>query len=281
MNFSLSTFWLPKARTLKQKLLKTSVFTLLVMWVTTVTAQEKTLNGRVIAEQEDVTGVTIQNLRSQKATITDFDGNFSIAVKEDDTLVFSSVQLKRKVVSVNKLLMNTSYVTVPMEPFVNELREVVVRPFGLSGDLSKDVGTLNTKVVDKYSLGLPNADVKIPTQSERKLQEASKGTYSLKNPLRVGVLPLINAITGRTKMLKKRVATDNNYARTERVKNFYVDSIFLIEFKIPVNKVDDFMYFCEVDPEFQQLVARKDQLKLWAYMQRRSAIYRENNGIQE
>ncbi|WP_240729838.1 carboxypeptidase-like regulatory domain-containing protein [Flavobacterium sp. ASW18X] len=251
------------------------------MWVTTVTAQEKTLNGRVIAEQEDVTGVTIQNLRSQKATITDFDGNFSIAVKEDDTLVFSSVQLKRKVVSVNKLLMNTSYVTVPMEPFVNELREVVVRPFGLSGDLSKDVGTLNTKVVDKYSLGLPNADVKIPTQSERKLQEASKGTYSLKNPLRVGVLPLINAITGRTKMLKKRVATDNNYARTERVKNFYVDSIFLIEFKIPVNKVDDFMYFCEVDPEFQQLVARKDQLKLWAYMQRRSAIYRENNGIQE
>ncbi|NJB36017.1 hypothetical protein HCO57_05385 [Croceivirga sp. JEA036] len=275
MNFSLSTFWLPKARTLKQKLLKTSVFTLLVMWVTTVTAQEKTLNGRVIAEQEDVTGVTIQNLRSQKATITDFDGNFSIAVKEDDTLVFSSVQLKRKVVSVNKLLMNTSYVTVPMEPFVNELREVVVRPFGLSGDLSKDVGTLNTKVVDKYSLGLPNANAVFPSQSERLLKEATSGGAGV--PLN----PILNWITGRTKMLKNRVAIDKRFARTERIKEMYIDSIFQTEFKIPTNKVNDFMYFCEVDPEFQQLVARKDQLKLWAYMQRKSAIYRENNGIQE
>ncbi|WP_245167545.1 carboxypeptidase-like regulatory domain-containing protein [Croceivirga sp. JEA036] len=245
------------------------------MWVTTVTAQEKTLNGRVIAEQEDVTGVTIQNLRSQKATITDFDGNFSIAVKEDDTLVFSSVQLKRKVVSVNKLLMNTSYVTVPMEPFVNELREVVVRPFGLSGDLSKDVGTLNTKVVDKYSLGLPNANAVFPSQSERLLKEATSGGAGV--PLN----PILNWITGRTKMLKNRVAIDKRFARTERIKEMYIDSIFQTEFKIPTNKVNDFMYFCEVDPEFQQLVARKDQLKLWAYMQRKSAIYRENNGIQE
>ncbi len=243
--------------------------------------QEKTLNGKVVAADEDVTGVTIQNLRSQKATITDFDGNFSIAVKENDTLVFSAVQLKRKVLPVTQLLLNTSFVTIPMEPFVNELKGVVVKPFGLSGDLSQDVGTLNTTAVDKYSLGLPNADAKIPTQSERKLQEASKGTYSLKNPLRVGVLPLINAITGRTKMLKKRVEIEKKAKQTETVQESILDSLFTVELKIPVERIADFMYFCEVDPEFQQLVASKDQLKLWDYMLRRSVVYRENNGIGE
>jgi hypothetical protein len=117
------------------------------------------------------------------------------------------------------------------------------------------------------------------TQSERKLQEASSGLYSLRRPLAVGLNPIINAITGRTKMLKNRVAVEKKYAQTQAVEASIVDSLFIVNLKIPKEKIADFMYFCEVDNEFQQLVALNDQLKLWEYLLRRSKLYRENNEL--
>ncbi|NKI30323.1 hypothetical protein HCU67_00085 [Muricauda sp. DJ-13] len=240
----------------------------------------KLLKGKVIAPGEDVTGVTIQNVSTKKATITDFEGNFSIEVRELDTLVFSAVQLKRKILPVTEPIFNSSFVRVPMQAFVNELREVVVLPYNLSGDLNTDAKAMNVAPVTAESLGLPNAHAKIPTQSERKLMQASYGKFNLGMLLSPPLDPLINMITGRTKMLKNRVAVDKKYAKTNAVEASIVDSLFLSELKIPKRKIADFMYFCEVDDEFQQLVSRKDQLLLWEYLLRRSKLYRENNELE-
>lgn len=241
----------------------------------------KVLQGKVVSPDKDVTGIAIQNLTTQRATITDFEGNFSIRVQAGDTLVFSAVQFKRKILPISEALLNSPFVQIPMEEFVNELREVTVQPFGLTGDIEKDLTGLKLKKdVSAEALDLPNADVKIITQSERKLQEASKGMYSLSNPLAVKITPIINAITGRTKMLKQRVAVDKKYAQTEAVQQSVEDSLFLRELGIPKEKIDDFMYFCEVDEEFQALVQRDDRLKLWAYLRKRSQLYRKNNGLE-
>ncbi|WP_350287955.1 carboxypeptidase-like regulatory domain-containing protein [uncultured Croceitalea sp.] len=233
-----------------------------------------------MAKDKDVTGVTIQNISTKRATITDLDGNFSIEVKLNDTLVFSAVQFKRKVLPISKALMETPFITVPLEEFVNELREVVVQPFDLSGNLDTDVTGLQlSKDVSAEALGLPNAHSKIPTQSERKLQQATYGKFNLGMILTPPLDPIINAITGRTKMLKKRVKTDQTYARTRRVQDFYVDSLFVSELKIPEEKIDDFMYFCEVDPIFQTTVDTHDRLRIWDFLVKKSLAYRENNGL--
>lgn len=225
--------------------------------------------------------MTIQNITSERATITDFEGHFSIRVSKGDTLVFSAVQFKRKQVPISQSLMDSPFIQITMEEFVNELKEVTVQPFGLSGDIAKDLTGLQLeKDVSAEALGLPNAEVKIITQSERKLQEASKGMYSLRAPLAININPIINAITGRTKMLKNRVAVDKKYAQTQAVQESVEDSLFLKELHIPKEKVADFMYFCEVDEEFQQLVVQEDQLKLWSYLLERSKLYRKNNGLE-
>jgi len=91
--------------------------------------------------------------------------------------------------------------------------------------------------------------------------------------------PIINAITGRTKMLKNRVKIDKTYARTQRVQNFYVDSIFMQDLKIPYEKIDDFMYFCEVDSTFQTTVDTHDKLKIWEFLIQKSEIYRKSNEL--
>lgn len=276
-------FWLPKANSLGLRASKGFFLLSFFLCAFTAVAQRpsKVIQGKVVSPKRDVTGITIQNITTERATITDFQGNFSIRATVGDTLVFSAVQFKRKLVPVSEALFKSPFIQIPMEEFVNELREVTVQPFGLSGDIEKDLTGLQLeKDVSAEALGLPNAEVRIITQSERKLQEASKGMYSLRAPLAVNINPIINAITGRTKMLKKRVAVDKKYARTNAVQSSIVDSLFSNELRISGDKVDDFMYFCEVDEEFQRLVALGDELKLWEYLLKRSQLYRKNNGLE-
>ncbi|MEN1785396.1 MAG: hypothetical protein AAGF77_09675 [Bacteroidota bacterium] len=253
---------------------------LLLSAIGKVQGQSKNLKGRVIAKG-DVTGVTIQNRTTEKATITDLEGYFSIQVRLGDTLVFSAVQLKPKILPVSKAIFSSAFLRVPMERFVNELREVTVMPYGLSGDLASDLTTLpEKKPVDASTLGLPNPGKPHPSQSERLLAEAGGSLWSPSRPLAVSLNPILNAISGRTKMLKNRVKVDKKYARTQRVQRSYSDSIFQTTFLIPKEKIDDFMYFCEVDDAFQQLVEQRDGLKLWAYLEKKSKVYRANNGLE-
>lgn len=241
----------------------------------------KELRGRVSSPDRDVVGVVIQNLGTDRAVITDLEGQFSIGVRLGDTLVFSAVHFRKKFLPVTPSLYNSSFVEVPLEEFVNELDEVVVRPYNLSGDLSTDLPGLGLAPdVSAEALGLPNAHRKIPTQSQRMLQEAG----SLKG-LGLGLLtsvplnPLINAITGRTKMLKQRVALEADQARTQRVQGSYEESLFVSALKIPVEKIDDFMYFCEADQRFPALADGRDPLKLWGFMLEKSRAYRANNNL--
>ncbi|MET1260948.1 hypothetical protein ABV409_16510 [Flagellimonas sp. DF-77] len=242
----------------------------------------KVLNGRVVVPNVDVTGVAIQNISTEKAAVTDPAGNFSIRVRLGDTLVFSAVQLKRKILPIGADLMATDFVTVPMEEFVNELEGVELNPFGLSGNLGSDVGTLTLeKDVSAEALGLPNADVKIITQSERKLYEADAGKffYYYVIAASVNINKILNRLTGRTKKLKQRVEVDRRYANTNAVQESIVDSLFTQELGIPEERIPDFMYFCEVDSEFQRLSALGDQLQLWNYLLNRSKLYRKNNEL--
>ncbi|MBD0779856.1 carboxypeptidase-like regulatory domain-containing protein [Maribacter sp. ANRC-HE7] len=237
------------------------------------TLPSKQLEGRVYSDSGDVAATHVLNVTSKKASITDQDGFFSITVRLNDTLVFSAVQYKRKTMRVTQSVLESKLLYVPMEELINQLDEVIVMPYNLTGNMATDLGrTIIDPVVTSSTLGLPNAYVKLPTKAERELFAATA------NPI-MSFDPLINAITGRTKMLKQRVARNKTYERTQRVRAFYADSLYTTEFKIPQGNIDDFMYFCEVDPVFQTLVDSHDRFKIWEFMRRKSVVYRENNRL--
>ena len=243
---------------------------------------DKVIRGSVIAPNEDVTGIAVQNHTAQVATITDFKGDFSITASIGDTLVFSAVQFKRKIVPITQVIFNSSFIQIPLEKFVNELDEVTVQPFGLSGTIEKDLTELQLEQdVSAEALGLPNAEVKIITQSERKLFEADHGKMLyLGLGFGMNINKILNRISGRTKRLKKHVEVDTQYAQTLRIQESIEDSLLLRELQIPKQKIADFMYFCEVDQEFQHLAAANDQLLLWEYLMRKSKLYRKENGLE-
>jgi hypothetical protein len=234
----------------------------------------KRLEGKVYSTDGDVAAIHVLNITTKKATITNVNGFFSIAAKLNDTLVFSAIQFKRKEIVVSTKILESKLLLVPLEDALTELDEVILRLYNLSGDVGLDLNTLDTEsVVTASTLGLPNAYVKPPSQAERKFYEATTGGGIV--PLN----PILNAISGRTKMLKQRLKRNAKYERTQRVRAFYPDSLFVKDLKIPEEKIPDFMYFCEVDSTFQAIVNTHDQLRIWEYMRKKSRIYRKNNEL--
>lgn len=254
-------------------MIKSSLLLGLVLLTYSVRSQDfppDKLEGRVYSEDGDVAATHVLNMTTRRATITDVSGFFSIPVTLNDTLVFSAVQYKRKEIVITLNMLESKLLLIPLEQTLNELDEVVVTPYNLSGDILKDLGSLTIDpVVTTSTLNLPNAYVKPITKAERELYAATANPY-------MSFDPLINAITGRTKTLKKRVERNATYARTGRVREFYVDSLYTTELKIPEDKVDDFLYFCEVDVAFQAVVDTHDRLEIWEFLREKSQVYREN-----
>lgn len=234
---------------------------------------ERELEGKVYSDDGDVAATHVLNTTTERAAITDSNGYFKITVTLYDTIVFSAVQYKRKEIVITQSILESKFINVPLENALTELDEVIVMPYNLTGDMGRDADRIVIDpVVTASTLGLPNAYVTPMTKAERQLFAATANPY-------MSFDPLINAITGRTKYLKNQVKREKAYSRTERVKGFYQDSIIAADLKIPLEKIDDFMYFCEIDPTFQTTVDRHDKLKIWELMVRKSELYRENNEL--
>lgn len=232
------------------------------------------LRGRMLESEVGVPNVHILNLSANDATISDAEGYFRIPAKIGDTLLLSAIRYQRKTFRVDAEMLKASTLTINLEPFVNQLDEVVLYPYNLSGDLDQDLTNLPVEeTVTATSLGLPNARARVRTQAERKLYEATSGSGLI--PLN----PVLNAISGRTRMLKRRLARDRAYRQTEQVRSRYPDSLFVMELGIPQIRIPDFMYFCEVDPAFNPLATSGDRLRMWEFLRGKSREYRKNNGL--
>ncbi|WP_158975769.1 carboxypeptidase-like regulatory domain-containing protein [Cellulophaga sp. L1A9] len=227
----------------------------------------KEIKGRVSSEDGDVAATHVLNSSAQKAAITDIDGFFTVSARLNDTIVFSAVQFQRKEIVVTKEILASKALYITLDPAQNALNEVVVMPFNLSGALGRDMNKMEVDPpLTAASLGLPNAFVEKMTQAERKAFSARSG-----GPL----IAILNAVSGeakRLRLIRERMA---KYTRTEFIRKAYHDSLYVKQLKIPVDKINDFMYFCEVDSSFAAL-DKKDNLSIWEFMLQKSFAYRKN-----
>jgi len=223
----------------------------------------KNLEGTVVSKSEDIAGVHVINLTNEKATITNSNGFFSILASVNDTLMFSAVQYKKvySIVSQNTLLQDNFIVYLRDE--ITELDEVIL-----------DQRT----IVTAKSLGLPNADVEILPQSERLLYEADHGKL-FPTILSLNFNKLLNRITGRTKMLKARVARDQQYERSQEIRNSYADSIFTTDLKIPRLRIEEFMLFCETDERFNEVSKSNNDFIIWDFLTKKSIAFKKTANL--
>ena len=207
-----------------------------------VVAQENPrtlLKGKLSADFSTMEDVSIINKQTEKSSISDADGNFKIQATVRDTLLFSKAEFREMRVILTLKDFEQDILVVKMKPVINQLDEVVVQ-----------------NGINAVSMGIIPKGQRIYTPAERRLNTANNLNASLNAGTMMGgsvsADPLLNWISGRTKMLKKGVAVEKKEFYLTQLENMFSDDYLISKLKIPAEYVKGFAYYVV---ENEQLVS--------------------------
>ncbi|MBP4140680.1 carboxypeptidase-like regulatory domain-containing protein [Flavobacterium sp. P4023] len=199
----------------------------------------KEIKGRIFADSVAVDKVNVVNFTTQKATVSDAQGNFILSLKTGDIIVFSAVNLetlRRKVTD---------------QDLLQEILQVVMHPKSI---ILKEV-LINESAITAESLGIIPYGQKKYTAAERKLYTATSGG---------GIDGLLNSISGRKAMLKKEIIVEKKVQLLARMDVLYEEQYYLETLKIPLDYIKGFQYYCIDDADFANaLIAKNKTLTLF------------------
>jgi len=257
------------------------LFVLFLISSITAFSQEITrikIEGKISASKgEDVEGINIYNKSSQKGTITSATGEFEIMVAENDRVFISAMQFQRFTVIIDKGIIENKKMFIYLNPVVNQLDEVIVRPFDLSGNIVADVKRVNlTGVNQHWDLSYENLEFGYEFAADA--QTAVKGNKAeeayFNGPVQSGgdILGLASLFfkkekkTERQKISEKELLTD---AVQKRFGNNYISKTF----NIPEEKVNEFIYFVEENGLKKNLLKSENELLLIEHLHEQSKEY--------
>ncbi len=112
-----------------------------------VSAQVVTVRGKVTSGETALSSVTIQVKGTKTATQTDKNGDYSISVSANASLIFTSVGYADREVKIN----NQTSINVQLEPSARQLNEVVVVGYGTQKrkDVTGAVVSINAATIAK------------------------------------------------------------------------------------------------------------------------------------
>lgn len=239
-------------------------------------AQSIDIEGQVFGDA-DVEGIHVINKTASKFATTTALGTFNISVKLNDTIVFSSLQYKITAVLVSSEHILQKKLTVKLEEQVNVLDEVTVGKV-LSGDLEFDVQNADVKKpIDFYDVGIPGYTGKPKTQSERRLHEADAGKMIpyVGFGFAVNFHKLMNAISGRTKMLKEHVRLEDNEVLMYKIKAELSEEFFKTH-PLNENLMVEFFYFCSEDKNFESRCKGKSGIEVYQFLEEKYNLFKIN-----
>ncbi|MBT8289139.1 MAG: hypothetical protein HKN00_00270 [Flavobacteriaceae bacterium] len=234
-----------------------------------VFGQTVEITGQIIAKG-DVENIHVINRTSNHFTTTNAKGYFRITATYKDTLQFTSVRYKTTTRVVSYSIIQDRNITVYLEENVNVLDEVIVGKV-LTGKLDSDIENTDAeRPIDFYDLGLPGYKGPLPTQSERRLAEATKVQPGL-----IPILPLINAISGRTKTLKEHVRLERLAALLQSIKD-RLSNDFFETYPIAEDHRQEFLYFCSEDADFDRRCYNRSDIEVFEFLAEKYEDYQLN-----
>ncbi|WP_221259024.1 carboxypeptidase-like regulatory domain-containing protein [Flavobacterium okayamense] len=212
---------------------------ILLLYIQSCFGQESfVLNGKVVSQSNNLEGIHVINHSKDIGITTDRGGYFSIKAEVSDTLIFSAVHLKGYMHIVVEDDKQKELLFVPMEAMLTELEEITLTKY---------------QNITPEALGIIPKGMKKFTPAERKL--AAAGDFRWYSPLLIpvggmSVDGLVNAISGRTAMLKKELVVEKNEMLLENIKLNYDKEFITNRLKIPEAYVEGFYFYILDEQEF-------------------------------
>jgi len=219
------------------------LFSILVFGINIISAQKPPikLNGTVKNDSINLQDINIKNLTSGLGTTSNKNGHFIIYAKKGDSILFSSIVFKNRIIKISDTHINSKTITIYLEPDFYQLKEVAINnSFKLDvSNLSFTPGTIYNKD-DIYNRKPPNAEsIADPNASFRGA-----------NPIAI-LFMAYNAITKKSRLKRKKRRLENkksellknNFSNT--IRNLYDDKFYIESLSIPKDKINLFLDYCQ------------------------------------
>lgn len=237
-----------KIYTMKHILCLFVIFTTLNFTAQNVTRTD--VEGKIVVEHSDVSGITIFNASANKGTITDDKGEFNLAVAENDVIEVSALQFQNLNFKVNKDIIASKNMKIFLIEEINKLDEIILKTKGLTGDLITDMEaskTFNPKL-DALYFGVKRSS-EYNFETDYKTEVTNIGDDVQRNRLYNG-LNIVNVVDQLLLPIfrseaKVKKAKDMPVVPAEAIKYYFASEFLVDNFNIPEHRVEDFIAFVE------------------------------------
>ena len=228
---------------------------------------------------EDVESVSIYNISSQKGTISNNVGAFELEVTENDRIQVTALQFQSFTVIVDKGVIETTRMAIYLNPSVNQLDEVIVRPYDLSGNIIADVNRIKTANLnpqwdlsyETLEFGYEFSDDQYTAITGNKAEEAF---YNGQKQASLNFIGLAGLLFPKKPKKQVEKITDRAIlirAMRQRFSNAYITN----SFDIGEERVNDFIYFLEEKGIEPSLLKLENELLLLDFLMQQSIIYKQ------
>lgn len=229
-------------------------FLLSSLFALQVSGQERiSFQGKVIGNGELLEHVHINNISTSRYVVSDVNGRFQIEARAGDTLVLSRVGMQDLIRFVEQEELESALVDIKMIPADNELSEVEI------SDHSE---------INAVSLGIIEKDIKPLTTYERRLYTAGDFKPIHLLGLLVGSLeidPIINAISGRTKRMKRNIRVEKKTKNLVYLETNYADYL-LDTMGLDAGQMQQFLTYLVEQEALQGIIDSKNEDQLLFYL---------------
>ncbi|MBJ2172636.1 hypothetical protein JBL43_00190 [Aureibaculum sp. A20] len=214
--------------------------------------------GNIKSDGAELENIHILNKNSKKGSITNSKGEFTIEIKEKDTLVITGIQFYYLEIPITNNHISNKILSVDLFQKTNELDEVEIK-HNLTGNMTVDSDEIkiakNVKdgVLDFSKIDLNMVDVKMDASSRSRTSSDDQLMPNM-NPDLIAIAtllfkPIVKELSkiGATKRnIKKldRRYTDKVLAASENIRIDFGDIFFTETLKVPPNHIEEFIATC-------------------------------------
>ncbi|QLE01881.1 carboxypeptidase-like regulatory domain-containing protein [Galbibacter sp. BG1] len=202
------------------------------------------LKGKVLYGNTSVANENVININTERATITNDNGEFEILVNKGDKLAFTALNYQFKTVEITDQILENKRLVVTVDEKVTELDQVIITPENREAYLK--VKNEEFKQVDyDTDKATPVTNYAIPV-SQRGMQYG------------INFVNIYKAIFNSNKETK----TTREIKPSEVLRQVYEDEFFVTDLKIPQDEIDEFLYYLDDKLPSQALLKKDNEFEL-------------------
>lgn len=232
------------------------VFFLVFTGISMAQDNRQVLRGKVLYRGSNVPNENVINSTSETATITDDDGQFAILVKEGDQLVFTAVNYQLEVITITREILDNNRLVVEVTEKVTELDEVIISPEN-----------------QKKFLEVKNEDFKgFEYEIDRGTEVENVAESRTVRGMRDGI-NFVNIFKALFNSKKEEEGQQVQLKVSEVLRTVYDDEFFVVDLKLPQDKIDAFLIYCDDKVPSQTLLRKENEFQLIDFLVTHSKTY--------